>query len=154
MTINIPVFWALFPITFPILLVRVLLATICAIIVSPITFVTWLNETDASLGFGWKASYKVLNRVQKEHKNYSGITVREVLIYAGWILRIVGIRSQEVKIYTLGVGISSTWCYSNGELIPTHVRNSIEKKESLSGDLEQKERGILRRSKCILELDS
>ncbi len=139
MSIKIPLFWALFPITIPILLVRIALATACAIVCWPVNVVSFVEEIPSRLrGFGWKTSYKVLSKEAVKG------TRREVLITPGWILRLGGLHSRIVTIWQF-----QKWCYSNGHEVHYSFVRIIRHAEELAEEQADEEKMIRERLEKI-----
>ncbi len=136
MTISIPLSFIFFPITIPILLVRIVVASICTIVFFPV-------PTTGSVR-GWKTNYKILSKQQ-----HGQDTVREVLITPGWIPRIGGLSSQLVTIWKLLGRFPDKWCYSNGHMVPDHVRHSIQRAEELADCHAREEKNIRERLERI-----
>lgn len=130
-TLSIPVSWALFPFTIPIMALRIVLAVVCAAVSFPVAVVTAIAADNPYAAWGWKTNYKTLSQELKKSNKEEG-TAREVLIIPGWLLRLGGLRVRQVTLWELGDSDYShvrphanNWRYADGKLVSTHIRRGV-----------------------------
>lgn len=143
-TLSIPVSWVLFPITIPIAVVRIVLAVVCAAVCFPVAVVTAISADNPYAAWGWKTNYKTLSEELKKSNKEEG-TSREVLIIPGWLLRLGGLPVRQVTLWELVCDYchsrphAKNWRYSDGKLVPSHIRRGVIDSQALATEHTQLE---------------
>lgn len=130
--ITIPVSYIFFPITFPIRLVRLALAGVLAVVLSPMTFMEAIYTARRTIKpdapFGYRRKYEILDTEYKSfsrgslnsHRNY--FKIHEVLITPGFLVRLGGAKPNLLTLW-MGDGAFLT----DGSDIPSRIYNGVKK---------------------------
>lgn len=138
MQISIPVAWLFLPVTLPVKLVRLILAGVTAVVISPATFIGCLEYEGPDTVIGYSRKYEVLSR--ETHKDTSLMTwiARKVKVRPGLIGSIAGYRATELELWTSPSGIAQPFIAPSGEpadkrLVSgvTKAVDSLQKKKEL-----------------------
>ncbi len=129
--ISIPLSLIFFPITLPIALVRLVIAGVVAVIISPTSLYTLLRRSDNTFGYTRKYTVSETRTLKKaiaqDGKGFIPYQVQEVHLHPGLIRRIAGAKPKTEKLWSyLSYELPRPAFLEDGSHVPPQLTQMIE----------------------------